>query len=56
MNPTTCQTCRYWRKDHGDIGCCFFRAPHVMIFGQSCKTVWPHTHASNWCGEWEARP
>lgn len=54
---TTCSTCRYWETfNHNwpDIGRCVRKAPTPADEFQT--GVWPTTHESNWCGEWEARP
>lgn len=59
---TTCSTCRFWqaiRDEWPDLGQCVRKAPSPQPQVSSFMVppaVWPTTHESNWCGEWEARP
>lgn len=63
-NEVTCLTCRFWggspRKN--GPGACRRRSPVVLV-GQVEATavncfdgVFPHTHETDWCGEYEQDP
>jgi hypothetical protein len=61
-----CASCIYWqRKGHetaaatidasgpADVGTCHFYPPRVADVGPFAAGMWPRTHESRWCGEWE---
>ncbi len=66
----SCQSCRFWQSDAGEMGDCRRHAPRPALekslpalppeveaeeeFSQ--EAVWPVTFASDWCGEFRERP
>lgn len=59
-NPSTCQTCKWWREDDGT---CHRYPPETNpgTWGnywwlvKSVSTDWPETSADDFCGEHEPR-
>lgn len=63
----TCGDCKYWNTGTNagyNAGFCHRRAPimHPVLrlkdtyWAQEGNTAeWPRTHATAWCGEWEAK-
>lgn len=48
---TTCEHCRYWRKqDGGPNGECRLNPPSLS----TTMERWPTTVPDDWCGKWES--
>jgi len=51
FNPARdrCEKCKYWASSTGEFGDCRRKSPRSTREG----AVWPETHYSKWCGDFE---
>lgn len=60
MTPDArCGTCRFWLEKDGApprAGECRRYPPVDLEMEHAFKSFWPDSYASDWCGEWQAKP
>lgn len=49
--PSTCGSCRYWRRQIQDVGLCQRYPPTLVASGAAMH---PETNETHWCGEYGA--